>query len=64
MMHQLHLLIRQKEKILKKRKILNASIENNGVYALNIAMVLLLLLLLLFLSLLSISTAQKNEVFH
>ena len=37
MMHQLHLLIRQKEKILKKRKILNASIENNGVYALNIA---------------------------
>ena len=37
MMHQLHLLIRQKEKILKKRKILNANIENNGVYALNIA---------------------------
>lgn len=37
MMHQLHLLIRQKEKIVKKRKILNANIENNGVYALNIA---------------------------
>ena len=37
MMHQLHLLIRQKEEILKKRKILNANIENNGVYALNIA---------------------------
>ena len=36
-MHQLHLLIRQKEKIVKKRKILNANIENNGVYALNIA---------------------------
>ena len=37
MMHQLHLLIRQKEKIVKKRKVLNANIENNGVYALNIA---------------------------
>ena len=64
MMHQLHLLIRQKEEILKKRKILNANIENNGVYALNIADgIVIVVAVIIFIAIIKIH-CTKNEVFH